>query len=90
MIYFDGTDKGLVCNKTNKDKIKGIIGSANTDDWIGREIELYPTVIEFQGEEVDCIRIKSPALKAKKSPVLPASKVAVGSTDPVFDDEIPI
>ena len=30
-------------------------------DWRGKEIELYPTKVEFSGKLVDAIRVREPA-----------------------------
>lgn len=60
VVYFQGKQKGLVLNKTNSKRITEIVGSSETDDWEGHSIVLYPTETEFQGETVDCIRIKKP------------------------------
>lgn len=40
------------------------LGSTNTDDWIGRRVELFEGLTDFGGKEVDCIRARA-ALEAK-------------------------
>lgn len=80
VVYFQGKDKGLVLNKTNSKRITEIAGSAETEDWTGLSIILYPTETEYQGETVDCIRIKKPQPNGR-----PAQKQAPQpepSTDP--------
>ena len=56
ILTFSGKDKGLVLNKTNANRIASLYGP-NTDDWIGKEIKLYPTKVDFQGGLVDAIRV---------------------------------
>lgn len=54
---FTGKEKGLVLNKTNA----AIIGKEYGDDynaWAGKSILLFPTVTEFEGKTVDCIRLR--------------------------------
>lgn len=58
VLYFQGKDKGLVLNKTNANKITEITGSALTEEWRGHRIRIYPTETSFQGDMVDCIRVK--------------------------------
>lgn len=58
VLAFEGKDKGLVVNKTNAQIIAQNAGSEDLDDWIGKEIILYPTKVDFSGNMVDAIRIK--------------------------------
>lgn len=87
VVYFQGKEKGLVLNKTNAKRIVEITGSPETDHWKGHAITLYPTETEFQGETVDCIRIKAPnratARSAPPPPPPPAEDFQVS------DDDIP-
>ena len=63
-LYFRKTDKILVLNKTNANKIADIYGD-ETDEWIGKEVTLYPTTTEMQGREVEAIRVRINQMKAK-------------------------
>ncbi len=65
VVYFAGTPKMLVCNKTNFDLIAAIAGE-DTEDWPGCEIEVYPTRTELRGQSVPCIRARAPA-KARQA-----------------------
>lgn len=47
VVYFEGKPKGLVLNKTNGTRIADLLGSAETEDWIGQRIRLYATSTEF-------------------------------------------
>lgn len=60
VLSFKGKDKTLVLNKTNARKIADANGW-NTDDWVGKEVVLYPDKTEFNGKMVDCIRLRLPA-----------------------------
>jgi hypothetical protein len=57
VLYFQGAKKGLVLNKTNANLIAAEYGP-ETDGWIGKEIELFPTKTEFKGQTVDCLRVR--------------------------------
>ncbi len=57
VLWFHGIEKGLVLNKTNSKTISGLLGE-DTDDWEDREITLFSTEVDFQGETVDAIRVR--------------------------------
>lgn len=76
VIYFQGKDKGFVCNRTNANMIAEIIGSEETDEWTGQKIVLYSTKVDFQGRRVDAIRVDYPQDRPK-------------APSPVTDDGIP-
>src|SRR3954470_5660272 len=63
ICHFAGAKKGLVLNKTNFNTIVKVTGRDDTDDWTGCEICLYPTMVDFQGDQVDAIRIKAASKK---------------------------
>lgn len=83
VLYFVGKEKGVVLNKTNSNKIVGLLGSKDTDEWIGCKIRLYATETEFGGETVECIRVKAAggAQKPKVKPE-PESEPEPDSLDP--------
>lgn len=88
VVYFQGKQKGLVLNKTNSKRIQEITGSPETDDWKGHTIVLYPTETEFQGETVDCIRIKKPAQLAPRRPTPQPAPPPVDDFQ-ASDDDVP-
>lgn len=56
ILSFQGKDKKLGLNMTNARIIASQLGD-DTDQWIGKEIKIYPTKTDFGGEQVDCIRV---------------------------------
>ena len=58
-LYFRGKDKGIVLNRINSDVIAEAYG-AETDNWAGQSLELYPDKTQFNGKVVDCIRVRKP------------------------------
>lgn len=56
-ISFEGTDKTFICNKTNREAIAYVYGK-EMDDWIGKQITLYPTVVPFGDKNVEAIRVR--------------------------------
>lgn len=84
ILYFEGKEKGLVLNKTNAKNITGLVGSAETEDWLGFSVRLYATNVEFQGDTVEAIRVKAaPVGAGRKAPSPPPDP------EPLTDDDIP-
>lgn len=82
-MEFKGTDKPLVLNTTNMRIMEQIVGSDNTDDWIGKSVVLYTDPnISFGGKIVGGIRMRAPKQQGTAAP-----KPAVGA--PVPDSDIP-
>jgi hypothetical protein len=65
VLYFAGAKKSLPLNVTNFDAVADICG-ADTDDWPGCRIEIYPSKTQMAGKTVDCIRVRPPAKSVKK------------------------
>ncbi len=81
VLYFKGTNKGLVMNVTNANTIGAAFGR-DTDAWKGKQITLYGTTTDFAGKPVDCVRVRPPV-----SPEMPLEKKV--DMKEVLDDEIP-
>lgn len=60
VLTFEDIEKRFVLNKTNAVAIGDILGSTNTDSWIGQKIKLWKSKTKFGGNMVDCIAV-SPA-----------------------------
>lgn len=58
ILSFEGKDKKLVCNRTNASIIQEVLGSSDTDDWVGQKVTLITKKVEFQGKLVPAIRVK--------------------------------
>src|SRR3990172_2487850 len=73
IIYFHELDKGLVANKTDATVIEKLYGD-ETDAWKGKPITLWPNHdVEFKGEIVSAIRVRSKAPKLSAPVAGPAS-----------------
>lgn len=75
VIGFRGKKKQFVVNKTNAKTIAKVLGTEETDDWIGSAITIGPREVEFQGDMVMSIRVslrtgtaKNPPLKRAEEP----------------------
>lgn len=78
-IRFQGKDKGMICNKTNANRIAHYYGD-DTDNWIGKQVILGVELVDYQGKTTEAIRVKG-AVKADAT--------APAKADAPFDDEIP-
>ncbi len=69
-MTFEEIDKPLIMNSTNLQLTAKICDSADTDDWIGKQVVLYhDPSITFGGKLVGGIRVRAPKAKPKsKSP----------------------
>ena len=85
IVYFIGSDKGLVLNKTNANTIMAMYGG-DTDMWTGKPIVLYAADVEFQGKMVQGIRVRPGQMGA--APAAPAAAPPASSND-LPDSEIP-
>src|SRR5678810_462233 len=59
VLFFHGKTKGLVLNKTNSNTIASVYGD-DTDYWRGQPLALFPCMVDFQGRQVQAIRVKVP------------------------------
>lgn len=84
VLYFRGKDKSLPLNKTNANAVAYLYGQ-NTDAWIGRAIELYPTLADYQGRQVEAIRVRPPSAAAARQSAPPPRQ----ETPPPPQDDYP-
>jgi len=49
----------LVLNKTNARTIAKVVGSPRYAEWVGKRITLVRADVEFAGDMVEAIRVKS-------------------------------
>lgn len=92
VISMKGKDKQFVVNKTNAKTISKVLGSDDTDDWIGQRIIIGPREVEFQGDMIWSLRVslRSPA----SAQAAPAARQPAPPVDPVDlsdapEDDIP-
>lgn len=104
-LSFQGTDKRLGLNVTNREAIKAAYGP-ETDNWIGKPLVLYPTTTPFGDDIVPCIRVRcvleqatglpaSPSMAAGLAaaavvtPVNPGAERPEDMGDPLASDSVP-
>lgn len=91
VLYFLGTDKKMVLNKTNASEIIDTYGDETTE-WRGKFIELYEARVDFQGKKVQAIRVnallKEQGIAAQAPLGDPAHKMsAIGAQSQALADE---
>jgi hypothetical protein len=75
----------VVLNKTNAGNIAMMFGE-DMDDWGGSDVELFPTMVDYQGRSVEAIRIR-PVRPQKQAAPAQAAPAAAGGRP--LDDDIP-
>ena len=65
-------NKRFVLNKTNKDRLKKNFGTAETDQWIGKQFTLTTEQVQFRGDTVPAIRVKEQAAMPPSSSSQPS------------------
>jgi hypothetical protein len=82
VLYFRNKQKGVVLNKTNATNIALMFGE-DMDDWGGSDVELFPTMVDYQGRSVEAIRIR-PVRPQKQA--APAQATSARAADDLNDD----
>ena len=88
VLYFSKGPKGLVLNVTNARVIAKAYGD-DTANWTGKQIEIYPTQVEFRGDLVDAIRVRIPDVPAAVTGGADAAPMSDAKLDEELNDEIP-
>ena len=73
VVYVAESDKGVVLNATIANALAAYLGD-DTETWPGGKFVLFPTRCDFQGKQVDCLRVREPRKRqAETSP--PAAQI---------------
>ena len=59
VLYTEEGKKGIVLSKTLANQIARVVGSDETDDWLGKKVTLYPEQVAVAGIQRVAIRAKS-------------------------------
>src|SRR5262249_46332370 len=88
VIYFNGAQKGVVCNRTNANVVAMLAKSDDTDAWPGTKVEIFADLVAFRGDLVRAIRFRAPKGRAtvgEEPHVEPTNEPT--STEDEFDDK---
>jgi hypothetical protein len=82
VLYFRNKQKGVVLNKTNATNIALMFGE-DMDDWGGSDVELFPTMVDYQGRSVEAIRIRPVRPQKQAAPAAAPAKAGADLSDDV-------
>jgi hypothetical protein len=63
VLNFVGQKKSLVLNRTNFDSVAELHGD-ETDEWVGKRIQLYPATTRVGGKLENCVRVRATSAEA--------------------------
>lgn len=89
VLSFAGTQKTMVVNKTNANRIAYLYGD-ETDDWTGKQIVITSEFVEYQGRTVKGLRVKPPGTPQPPRPATPqpaAMTAKLGPEPPPIDED---
>jgi hypothetical protein len=89
---FKGKEKLFPLNVTNWDSVCAATGESDTDDWLDKQIEVYPDRTPMDGKMVDCIRVRAPTKaspRKKEATPQPQPKPALAAPSEEADDGAP-
>jgi len=86
-IYFENKPAGLILNKTNATVMASLHG-AETDQWIGKLIDLRSEKVNFQGQMMDGVRI-GPASQGAPTQAPPPAPTAPAAPAYDVEDDVP-
>lgn len=82
VLHFQGAQKGMVLNRTNAAVLEWLYGD-ETNNWIGKQIELFTEMTTYMGKPVLGLRLRGPnAPAATPSAAAPAPDPLAGAATP--------
>lgn len=81
VLSFHGKDKKLALNKKNAKMIASMYGD-NFNNWIGKEVTIFPTKDYFGKDLVDCIRVEYVAPQRVAAPMQPPAHRSTAKPPP--------
>lgn len=58
VMYFEGNVKPLILNSTNMTAIEKATGTPYMDEWVGKKLQLYVTMVSAFGTTTDAVRVR--------------------------------
>lgn len=58
VMYFENGVKPLILNTTNMKAISKAVGSDYLDEWVGKKIQLFVTMVAAFGTTTDAVRVR--------------------------------
>jgi len=87
VLFVEETEKSFVMNKTNCQTVATMYGD-DTDEWIGQRITVFSTWVDFQGRQVEAIRVRpKPPRQQKPAPARKAAPPVTQADADMTDSE---
>lgn len=74
VMYFAGKERGVVLKRTTALQIAQALGTPETDQWVGKYIEMFPVTIDAFGAQHCVVNFR----RAARVPQAPAADPATG------------
>jgi len=58
VMHFEGDVKPLILNTTNMKTIEKVTGSPYMDEWVGKKLRLYVTMVSAFGTTTEAVRVR--------------------------------
>lgn len=58
VLFFEGDVKPLILNSTNMKTIEKVTGSPYMDDWVGKKLQLFVTMVSAFGTTTEAVRVR--------------------------------
>jgi hypothetical protein len=82
-MYFDETEKPLILKPVNGALLQSILGSGESDDWIGRKVVLFEDkTVMMKGKITGGIRIRAPRNQQPARPAAARPSPVAGTPTP--------
>jgi hypothetical protein len=72
VVFFENAEKGVILSKTLAYQIAEVIGSEETNDWVGHRVTLYPLPMRVAGKQRIAIRARKPKASNGDGPAPPS------------------
>ncbi|SRR6266571_2067418 len=89
VLSFEGARKQLAVNKTNLRAIIAVLGTSETEQWIGQRLTLEPRKVDFGGQLVDAVRVAAPAAPPPRPAPPPPPPREPGEDFHATDEDVP-
>jgi hypothetical protein len=88
-LLFKELDKPFILNKTNAKAIAQVLGSPDTEDWVGQRITLTVATVDSFGKQTEAVRVKLRAPKAAAAMKSMTQRANVNTRPAVEESDIP-
>ena len=81
VLHLHGAARGLILHRTIAQQVADAVGSDDTQQWMGKEIVIYPLDMGVAGEKRIAIRVRKPTTQKVAPPEQAAAVLAADDDD---------